>query len=91
MTIKSKVIIGGIISGTVCVIVILSYCAGKRSVLSMVVQDKTPETINQIEGSFRENYKPPKAGHEDDYINHLVDHLYHDGGVRPGTQDNQLR
>ncbi|MBN1881066.1 MAG: hypothetical protein JW885_02740 [Deltaproteobacteria bacterium] len=39
---------------------------------------------NVIDDAFYEHYQPPEAGHEDDYINHLVDELYRDSGVYAG-------
>ena len=64
----------------VAVLISMAYCHGRNSVDTgdIVGQDVL---YTQIEEQFDENYKPPEAGMEDDYINHLIDSLHRSNGL----------
>lgn len=63
-----------IVAGVLGLVVLVSYCAGRGS-RPQPAAPNVSEILNQNNEAFHENYVPPRPGREDDYLNHLIDHL----------------
>jgi hypothetical protein len=62
----------------------------KPSASSVSIEDGYA-VYNVTNEAFYENYQSPEAGHEDDYINYLIDQLYRADGVYAGDGVRQLQ